>query len=259
MSSLVHTEIRHGGGAACFCITLAAPRSNALEPGLLSALLGALEELERSGEQRALLSGGSNFSTGGDVLRFFEAASQNRAEAYADEIVPVLQSCIERMIAMPVLFATAARGAITGGSAGFLFASDIAVLAPDAFLQPYYAKVGFAPDGGWTAILPERIGTGAAARWLLCDERLSVGDLLDQGLATAVDSEPEARAMDLIGALDLDAALAAKALIWDSGRRAHVKQRLAAETVAFRSLVGRKSTRAKMARFLGKMEMRADV
>lgn len=255
MSSLVHTEIRHGGGAACFCITLAAPRSNALEPRLLSALLGALDELERSGVQRALLCGGPNFSTGGDVSRFFEAASRNAAEAYADEVVPALQSFVARMIAMPVLFATAARGAITGGSAGFLFASDIAALAPDAFVQPFYATMGFAPDGGWTAILPERIGAGAAARWLHCDERLSAGDLLAQGLASAVDADPESRAMELVGAPDLDAALAAKALVWDGERRAHVQQRLAAEMDAFRSLIGRKGTRARMARFLGREEM----
>jgi len=35
---------------------------------------------------------------------------------------------------------------MTGGGAGFLFAADLAVLAPDAFVQPYYTRMGFAPS-----------------------------------------------------------------------------------------------------------------
>lgn len=251
MTGLVLTKIRSTDDGDCFCITLAGPRSNALEPEILTSLCAALDAAAASGTQRALLTGGRNFSTGGDVALFFKAAINGNAETYADSVVPLLQDCVLRMLEMPVIFAVAARKAITGGSAGLLFASDIAVLAPDAFVQPYYTTVGFAPDGGWTAVLPERIGAGAAARWLANDDKVTASALKGLALANAVDPEPEAAAFQMLCRLDVEAALAAKALIWDFERLAGVRRRLAAETAAFRDMIGRDSTRSKMARFLG--------
>lgn len=237
-------------GERCFTLALAAPRANALEPGLLAALHAGLDALERSGARLALLSGGRNFSSGGDVARFAEAAARGEARAYAETLVPLLQDALLRMIALPVLFGVAARGAVTGGSAGFLFAADLAVLAPGAFVQPWYSRVGFAPDGGWTALLPERVGAGAALRWLLADDRLDAGGALARGLADAVDPEPEARALALLGEGDTGARLAAKALVWDGPRRAETARRLAAETSAFLDRIGRPEVRAGMARYL---------
>ncbi|AVO36478.1 enoyl-CoA hydratase/isomerase family protein [Pukyongiella litopenaei] len=253
MTGPVTTAIRPlASGAPCFHIALDAPRSNALEPGLLAGLHAALDALEASGARVALLTGGRNFSTGGDVARFHDAARTGTAAAYADEVVPRLQDCVSRMVAMPVLFATAARGAITGGSAGLLFASDLTVLAPDAFVQPYYATVGFAPDGGWTALLPERIGAAAAQQWLMLDGRHGADDLHRMGLATAIDTAPETRALDLLNTLNLDAAITTKGLIWDAARRAALRDRLAAETTAFRARIALETTQAGMARFLGR-------
>lgn len=238
-------------GEACVRITLAAPRANALEPGLLDALHAAFDRLEASGARRALIAGGRNFSSGGDVARFAEAAGRGAARAYASALVPRLQEAVARMLAMPVLFAVAARGAVTGGAAGLLFAADLAVLAPDAFVQPWYSEVGFAPDGGWTAVLPERIGAGRTQAWLLSNRRLAAPEAVAAGLAEAVDPEPEARALALLDRGDTGAALATKALVWDASRRAEVARRLAAETDAFLDRIGRPEVRAGMARFLG--------
>lgn len=251
--SFVRTEIRSApGGCDCFVITLAAPRANALEPDFLAAIEAAQEDFEDTGLRRALICGGRNFSTGGDVGRFLEAACDGQAVAYAERVVPLLQRCVLRMIGQKAIVALAGRGAITGGSAGFLFASDLAVLAPDAFVQPYYGVMGFAPDGGWTATLPERIGAGAAQDWLLNDRRFGAEELMARGLACAVDPDPENAALARLAALDIDMALAGKALIWDAARRAQVEARLAAETEAFRALIPLEATRAKMAAFLGK-------
>lgn len=237
-------------GEACLRITLAAPRANALEPALLEGLLSAFDVLEASGARLALIAGGRNFSSGGDVARFSEAAARGEARAYAGTLVPLLQDAVARMIALPVLFAVAARGAVTGGAAGLLFAADLAVLAPDAFVQPWYSEVGFAPDGGWTAVLPERIGAGRAQAWLLSNRRLSAAEAVAAGLAEAVDPEPEARALALLDRGDAGAAIAAKALVWDGPRRAEVTRRLAAETAAFLDRIDRPEVRAGMARFL---------
>jgi 2-(1,2-epoxy-1,2-dihydrophenyl)acetyl-CoA isomerase len=249
VSGLVSSERGRDG---IFRIVLNGPRANALEPGLLTELLRALDDLAASGARRAILSGGRNFSTGGDVARFLDAAERGEAEDYADRVVPLLQDCVARIVAMPALVAVAARGAITGGAAGLLFASDIAVLSPDAFVQPYYATVGFAADGGWTALLPGRIGLGAAQDWLHADRRKTAEELSALRLASEVHPEPEERAAGLLSALNIDSALAAKRLLWDDPRQRALHARLDAETAAFRALIGQPATRAGMARFLGK-------
>ena len=243
------------GGAGCFCITLQAPRANALEPGLLAALDAALDAAEAADVPFVLLAGGRNFSSGGDVARFLAAAERNEAEAYAAQVVPALQRIVARMLAMPAVVATALRGAATGGAAGLVFAADLAVAAPDAFVQPYYRSVGFAPDGGWTAVLPERIGAGPARDWLRDDTRHGAAGLQALGLVAAVDPAPEARALALMDGLNPGAALAAKALIWDAARRAQVGQRLAAETEAFLARISTADTRAGMARFVDRSKV----
>ncbi|WP_084299581.1 enoyl-CoA hydratase/isomerase family protein [Leisingera caerulea] len=243
-------EVVLPNGEPCFRITMKAPRANALEPGLLRDLHRAFDTVEQSGARKALITGGRNFSTGGDVRRFFEAAQNGRAESYADEVVPVLQNLIMRIIAMPVVIASAVRGAATGGSAGILFASDIAAAEQGAFVQPYYGVMGFAPDGGWTALLPELIGARPAQSWLMANCRRDAAELQRLGLVQAVDADPETRALALLAGIDAGSALAAKSIIWNSPRLTAVRAGLDAETAAFRKLIGRQETLLRMTDFL---------
>lgn len=237
-------------GEACFVISLQAPRANALEPCLLQGLHRAFDALERSGAQKALIKGGRNFSTGGDVARFLDAAEQGGAEDYCDQVVPPLQDLIQRLLDMPVVIASAVQGAATGGGAGLIFASDLAVAAPDAFVQPYYSVMGFAPDGGWAVLLPELIGTARARSWVMANQRLGATDLHSLGLVQDVSPLPSARARHLLSEIDTDMALAAKALLWDEVRRARLRAGLAAEAAAFRRLIGQPTTRFRMREFL---------
>lgn len=237
-------------GESCFRITMQAPRSNALEPLLLQDLHRAFDALEKAGAQKALLAGGRNFSSGGDVGRFLEASQNQTAQSYADEVVPVLQELVLRMIEMPVVFASAMRGAATGGAAGMIFASDIVAAAPDAFVQPYYGIMGFAPDGGWTAMLPELIGAGPAQSWLMTNQRHHAEALERLALVQAIDADPEARALTLLDGVETGTALTTKSLIWTEAARARVRLALDAEAVAFRNLIGRQETLSRMTKFL---------
>ncbi|MBY6068522.1 enoyl-CoA hydratase/isomerase family protein [Leisingera aquaemixtae] len=251
MTALVACDkVELQNGEPCFRIALSAPRANALEPGLLTELHEALDALEQSGVQKALIIGGRNFSTGGDIGRFLEAAQAGRAENYADVVVPVLQDLIMRMIEMPVVIASAVRGAATGGAAGILFASDLAAAAPDAFVQPYYGVMGFAPDGGWTALLPELTGAGPAQSWLMANHRFGALELQRLELVQAVDADPETRALALLGGIETESALAAKSMIWNDARLDGVRAGLDAETAAFRKLIGRQETLSRMTEFL---------
>lgn len=247
------------GGVVCVRLTLAGGRANSLEPELLGDLVSALERAEALDVKVILICGGRNFSSGGDVRGFHAATLDGRGQDYARTVVPLLQTIVARLIAMPRLVVVAARGAITGGSAGLLFAADLAVLAPDAFVQPYYPQVGFAPDGGWTALLPERIGAGRAAEWLQSDRRLTAQALCELGLATVVSDAPEETALELAASGEIGTRLATKALIWDSARRGQVEARLEAETAAFLDRIGEPDTARGMSRFLERIGGTADV
>ncbi|MDR5652814.1 enoyl-CoA hydratase/isomerase family protein [Ruixingdingia sedimenti] len=240
-------RLDHG---AVMRLTLAAPRANALEPGLLDAIRRALDTVEAAAPEALLIAGGRNFCSGGDVARFRDAAREGRAVDYARQVVPVLQDIVLRLLALPCTVAVAARGAVTGGGAGFLFAADLAVVAPDCFVQPYYAAMGFAPDGGWTALLPERIGAGAALAWLAADRRVDAGGLVARGLAQAVGDRPEDRAADLLADTDPATRRHLRALVWDDARRAAAARRLDAETEAFMDMIARPETLHRMEHFL---------
>lgn len=231
-------------------LVLNAPRANALEPGFLQQILGAVRRAEAEAPDVLVIRSGKNFCSGGDVALFCKAAEEGTARAYSQQVVPVLQEIVYRLVAMPSLVAVAARGAITGGGAGLLFAADLAVLHPAAFVQPYYGKVGFAPDGGWCALLPEKIGAGRAMSWLAQDCRADAGALCGLGLAAAADPDPEAALDGLLSGLNPGALAAAKPLLWDAARLEALRRRLDAETQAFLERIECPGTLAGMRAFL---------
>lgn len=248
MSGLI--DLQDCAGGRGMMIHMQAPRANALEPGMLSALEGAIGQVRARAPGFLLLTGGRNFTSGGDVARFCEAAEQGTVADYAGKVVPVLQRVVMSLLTLPCPVIAAARGAITGGGAGLLFAADAAIVAPDAFVQPYYARMGFAPDGGWTALLPERIGAGAAQGWLTADTRETAEGLMRLGLAQGIADDPQAAALARVEELDPGALSEIKALVWDTPRLQAVKARLDAETEAFRRRIVTPQTHARMQGFL---------
>lgn len=237
-----------------------AERSNSLEPEILSQLADALDLAgERNAPFVSLRAEGRNFSTGGDVSTFFEASQAGSAEAYSDNVVGLLQQVIRRMLALPAIVLTGARGAITGGSAGLLFASDLVVLADDAFLQPYFSQVGFSPDGGWSALLPEHIGAGRALQIQLTNERLSAVEAHRLGLAQQIapSDDVEQSLDELVVSLARDhdpaAMVAAKRLIWNEARLKRVHCGLEAELLSFKKHIATPATHAGMRRFLDQL------
>lgn len=235
-------------------------RANALGPELVDALAEAVEAVDESESRLLLLSAeGRHFSTGGDVAGFAEAHRTGEAEPFADGLVGRLQDIVLALRRLPAIVVTAAQGAITGGAAGLVFASDLVVLADNAFIQPYYREVGFAPDGGWCALLSDLIGARRALALQLANRRLSADDALALGLAEAVvpANRLDAAAAGLLDDLDrtaADALITAKRLVWDDRRLSALEQRLAAEKRAFVARIGLPETGSAMVRFLDRMK-----
>lgn len=244
--TLVRAEM-HGSVAR---ITLAHPaRCNALTVDLLADLDRALDGLD---DARAvvLAADGRHFSTGGDVARLAAEVEAGNGPAYATELVGALNTPILRLAALPCPVIARVQGALTGGALGLVLAADLVALTPDAFVQPFYAPVGFAPDGGWTAMLPTRIGARQARTWQLLNRRVDAQGLLDLGLADAVSPEPDAIItawLDTLHTHDPGTLADTRRLTTDLRTLARA---LDAERDAFVARIATPGARAGMARFL---------
>ncbi|QDO99063.1 enoyl-CoA hydratase/isomerase family protein [Ferrovibrio terrae] len=167
-------------------LTLNRPeRHNSLVPSLLDSMNADLDRIAGHREIRAVVlqASGRSFSTGGDVAGF-HAVPRGQRRAYAEGLVGSLNRTILALLRLPVPVIGRIQGAVTGGSLGLLLACDLAAITPQAFIQPYYAQVGFSPDGGWTAMLPARIGAQRAREIQLLNQRVSAQEALQLGLVT---------------------------------------------------------------------------
>lgn len=239
-------------------LTLARPeRTNSLDAEMLNALVLLLGELSDDPPRALVLAGeGNHFSTGGDVSRFAAEVEAGNGAAYAEATVSALHRAILALLALPCPVIAQLKGATTGGSLGLSLAADLVVMRETAFLQPYYGVVGFGPDGGWTALLPDRIGAAKALEIQFLNRRIGAREAQDLGLASAVagsDEELAAITRDWLATIDAHVAgtlTATRALVWDDARREAVSARLDAERAVFIERVDAQETRDGMATFL---------
>ena len=160
-------------------------RHNALVPELLSQLLQALEHNDsRSAAVIILRAEGASFSTGGDLGGFQK--NRDTIGIYAHELVGKLNQLILALYTHPAAIVCAVHGQVTGGSLGLLLASDHVIMRRGITITPYYSLVGFSPDGGWTALLPDIIGRQQAMHWLASNTSYDADACLKMGLVHQV-------------------------------------------------------------------------
>ena len=230
-------------------------RHNSLVPDLLSELLSGLEDARDDSGVRAvvLAAEGRSFSTGGDVRGFFSAGDQ--LEEYAIETVGLLNQVILAMLQLPQPIVVAVHGMVTGGSLGLVLGGDMVLMAPEATITPWYTAVGFSPDGGWTALLPDVIGAKRTARILYTNEPINADAAVSWGLAAEIvpGADIEERAATLAGELAKSrqgSAASAKQLLHRNLEE--VAARLEAERVAFVRQILTAEAQKGMAAFLGR-------
>jgi 2-(1,2-epoxy-1,2-dihydrophenyl)acetyl-CoA isomerase len=230
-----------------------AERHNSLTPEFLREMLNAIEEIGAQAETRAVVlqANGRSFSTGGDVRAFYDQRDQ--IETYAREIVGLLNQVIVALTRLPAPIVAAVHGIVTGGSLGLVLASDIVLIAPEASFTPYYSVVGFSPDGGWTAMLPEIIGRPRAAKVLLLNETIGAEQAVAWGIANRIvardQMRDQARAVaESIAQKKLGSIQRTKQLLWQDTLAA----RLEAERVQFCKQIVTVEAREGMAAFLKK-------
>ena len=102
---------------------------------------------------------------------------------YDLDVVGLLNEAILALYTHPAPVVCAVQGQVTGGSLGFLLASNHVVMRRKATITPWYAEVGFSPDGGWTAMLPTIIGRRKSRQWLASNASFDAGTCLQLGIA----------------------------------------------------------------------------
>jgi enoyl-CoA hydratase/carnithine racemase len=180
MTSLILTE----STGPVLIMTLNRPeRHNSLVPELLNELLDELRRVDRTEGIRAVVlqASGRSFSTGGDVRRFWD--EKHRLAEYAAGVVGLLNQTILAMMRLRQPIVGAVHGTVTGGSLGLVLACDTVLVTPDASFTPWYGRVGFAPDGGWTAMLPAVIGPQRTSHVLLTNATITSEQAIELGLA----------------------------------------------------------------------------
>lgn len=250
--SLVKTQ-RSGAVAT---LTLNRPkRHNSLVPDLLEQLLAGFDQIGADPGVKAVVLGaeGRSFSTGGDVRGFFSAGDD--LAAYAAETVGLLNQVIVKMLRLPQPIVAGVHGAVTGGSLGLVLGADLVIMGTTATITPWYSVVGFSPDGGWTALLPDVIGARRVAGLLLANRSIGANQAVDWGLAAEV--------VPTETVVERAAALAAEIATMKPGAIARTKEllrpdlaslekRLEAERRAFVEQVVTPEAKQGMAAFLGR-------
>lgn len=176
---LIQHEIDNG----IALVTLNRPlRHNALVPELLSAFREAIVACARAAPAAVIVAAnGRSFSTGGDVGAFHDTPRPQRP-AYARDIVGELNAAIVDLLRLPSPTLVAVHGAVTGGAIGLVLACDLVLADSSASFAPWYTAVGFSPDGGWTALMPERVGRARALEIQLLNRQVKADEALRLGL-----------------------------------------------------------------------------
>jgi len=185
-------------------LTLDRPeKRNALDDGMVSALIDTVDEAGRDEAVRVILltGAGDHFCGGFDIVSRNQPGGQ---KPRAGSIQRRLPSQAHRLIPLVLTVQTpvvcAARGWAAGIGLHLLVAADVAVLADDARLWEPFSERGFTPDSGGTWLLPRRVGEVRAREMLLLGRPVDGTEASQWGLVhrSVPDDQLEAAAESIV-------------------------------------------------------------
>lgn len=186
-------------------------KANALTPGMLEALIAAVEAATSSGARALVLTGtGKVFSAGADL----DAARAGLA------VSPLWEALSGAIAAAPALTIAALNGTAAGGALGMVLACDLRIAVPSAKIFYPVMRLGFLPQPSDPRRLAALAGPSRAAMILMAGQKITADEALSWGLIDRI-VEPEALA-------ETAAALAADALAADVAHVAGIKRLIAA-------------------------------
>ncbi|KGJ18566.1 enoyl-CoA hydratase/isomerase family protein [Paracoccus sanguinis] len=185
-------------------------KANALTPGMLEALIAAVEAATTAGARALVLTGtGKVFSAGADL----DAARAGLA------VSPLWEALSGAIAAAPALTIAALNGTAAGGALGMVLACDLRIAVPAAKIFYPVMRLGFLPQPSDPRRLAALAGPSRAAMILMAGQKITADEALTWGLIDRI-VEPEALA-------ETAAALAADALAAEVAHVAGIKRLIA--------------------------------
>lgn len=165
-------------------ITLNRPNAlNAFDVSLRSQLTSALERAAADEAVRAIVLTGAGraFSSGADLKIGMKDGADTRRQLL-EEYAPSVNAITK--IPKPVI--AAVEGFVAGVGCAHVLASDLVVMAEDAFFLLPFSSIGLVPDGGLTWFLERRLGHRIAFEIAADAERISATRCRELGLVNRV-------------------------------------------------------------------------
>ncbi len=165
-------------------------RRNALSVGLMSALVGLLDELESDGTRGVVLTGGDGIFCAGADFDDLRRDGIGLEEALAQMSA--------RLIDSPLPIVAAINGACVGGGVELAMSCDIRVCDERAFFEIPATKLGvlYRPDG--LSLLASRLPHQTVARLFHVNDRIPAPEAVAAGIVAKVARSGEAVATALL-------------------------------------------------------------
>jgi 2-(1,2-epoxy-1,2-dihydrophenyl)acetyl-CoA isomerase len=189
-------DVTDGVGRLTFCRP---DRGNAVNELFAGELNDVAIRCDEDDSVRCLLieAEGRWFSTGGDLAAL--GASREAAPAFVKRTTTTLHSALSRLSRMAPPVVVSMRGSAIGAGASFAAAADFTLVTPKVRFLSGFTAIGMTVDSGLTWFLPRRVGTRAAADYLLRAREWSADEALLRGLVTEIvdDASLDQRAIEL--------------------------------------------------------------
>lgn len=168
-------------------------RMNALDSPTVTALIELITQHSADPATRVILLAGEGgaFTTGADLQAMKEAGSDAPSP---DETMDNAAALVRAVLTAPIPVIAAVNGPAAGVGVSLALASDMVLMAEDAYLLFAFTNIGLMPDGGASVLLPAAVGRSIASRMLLRGDAVSAAEAKDVGLAIDVLPAADLRA-----------------------------------------------------------------
>lgn len=180
-------DVRVAREGAVAIVTLDRPAVfNAFTLAMVRELRARLEELVADPTVGALVltGAGEAFCAGGDVAEM--ELNLHRAEAHFLDLTADHHAVVKLLVAGSKPVVCAIHGAAAGGGFGLALCGDLRIASDKARLKPAYFRLGVAPDGGSTWLLPRLVGFTRAQELIFHDRVVKADEALALGLVHEV-------------------------------------------------------------------------
>jgi 2-(1,2-epoxy-1,2-dihydrophenyl)acetyl-CoA isomerase len=179
--------IRYEQRDAVLSITLNRPEAlNAFNETLRVQLGQALERAAADPQLRAVVLAGAGraFSAGADLKAMH--ATQNLGAEVRRQLEDEYGPAIKAIVAMDKPVIAAVEGLVAGIGCAYVLASDLVVMADDAYFTLPFHNIGLVPDGGINWLLERQIGARRAFELAVDCTRVGAARCQELGLVNRV-------------------------------------------------------------------------